>query len=149
MYRPSSGRPCGSTTLFKRVHQCLGMHGVGSFLEPWSPSCGGCASKVPPGTTMVLNTPLRVWEWVRKRGELNIIGTRSKAVRGKNRPRLWTASTTGVTPSGDGWLKALVDILLQMHGQGWMQDDHTGKLISRDGEKVYQSRHAWMRMCPS
>ncbi len=47
---------------------------------------------------------------------------------------MWIASTTGVTPSGDGWLKALVDVLLQT-----MQDDHTGKLISRDGKKVYQS----------
>ena len=87
----------------------------------------------------VLNTPLKAWEWVRKRGELEIVGIRSKAVRGKNRPRLWIASTMGVTPSGDTWLKTLVDLLLRMHGEDWRQDDHTGKLVSRDGKKVYQS----------
>lgn len=58
----------------------------------------------------LLNTPLRAWEWVRKRGELDIIAVRSKAVRGKNRPRLWIASTMGVTPSGDAWLKTLVEL---------------------------------------
>eukprot|EP00434_Breviolum_minutum_P001320 symbB.v1.2.001161.t1/scaffold60.1/size581591/1 len=87
----------------------------------------------------VLNTPLKAWEWVRKRGELEIVGIRSKAVRGKNRPRLWIASTMGVTPSGDTWLKTLVELLLRMHGEDWRQDDHTGKLVSRDGKKVYQS----------
>ena len=87
----------------------------------------------------VLNTPLRAWEWVRKKGELEIIGIRSKAVRGKNKPRLWIASTMGVTPSGDGWLKTLVDLLVRMHGSDWMQDDHTGKLVSRDGKTVYPS----------
>ena len=87
----------------------------------------------------ILNTPLSQCEWVRKKGELSIIALRSKALRGKNRARAWIASTLGVTPSGDGWLPTLMDLLLKAHKSTWKTDDHIGKLASRDGKVFYDS----------
>ncbi len=87
----------------------------------------------------ILNTPLSQCEWVRKKGELSIIALRSKALRGKNRARAWIASTLGVTPSGDGWLPTLMDLLLKAHKSSWKTDDHIGKLASRDGRFFHDS----------
>ena len=87
----------------------------------------------------ILNTPLNQCEWVRKKGELSIIGLRSKALRGKNRARAWIASTLGITQAGDKWLPTLMDLLLKSHKEGWKTDDHLGKLASRDGKFFYDS----------
>eukprot|EP00434_Breviolum_minutum_P007863 symbB.v1.2.006938.t1/scaffold421.1/size207896/1 len=87
----------------------------------------------------ILNTPLGQCEWVRKKGELSIIGLRSKALRGKNKARAWIASTLGITPGGDKWLPTLMDLLLKSHKEGWKTDDHLGKLASRDGKFFHDS----------
>ena len=87
----------------------------------------------------ILNTPLSQCEWVRKKGELSIIGLRSRALRGKNKARAWIASTLGITPSGDKWLPTLMDLLLKSHGESWKTDDHIGKLASRDGKFFHDS----------
>ena len=87
----------------------------------------------------ILNTPLSQCEWVRKKGELSIIGLRSRALRGKNKARAWIASTLGITPSGDKWLPTLMDLLLKSRGESWKTDDHMGKLAARDGRSFHDS----------
>eukprot|EP00435_Cladocopium_sp_Y103_P012323 s2411_g3.t1 len=80
----------------------------------------------------ILQTPIAACEWLRKPGEKEIIGLRSKALRGKSGPRLWVASLKGADKENDGWLPALVSLLLESHGATCHQDDHTGKLTSGD-----------------
>ena len=76
------------------------------------------------------NTPLSAFEWVRRPGSQVIVGLRSKARRGKTGPRLWIASLRGADSIGDGWLEALVKLLLQSHGSDWQRHDFTGKMPS-------------------
>lgn len=78
----------------------------------------------------LLNTPLECCEWVRRPGEVNIIGLRSRALRGKSGPRAWIAALSGVHPDHDDWLPTLMKLLLEAHGATWKWDDHTGKLAS-------------------
>lgn len=77
----------------------------------------------------LLNTPLSCCEWVRRQGEERIVGLRARALRGKSGPRPWVA---GVEADHDEWLTALMDLILQCHGDTWLEDDHFGKLAAKD-----------------
>ena len=82
----------------------------------------------------LLNTPLGCLEWIRRRGELAVVGIRAKTKRGKTRARPWVASLMGVDAGNDRWLAILIELVVGCHGRRWIEDDHFGKEISRDGE---------------
>ena len=78
----------------------------------------------------ILNTPLAACAWLRKPGEKEVIGLRSRALRGKTGPRLWVASLRGACAENDNWLPTLMSLVLESHGATWHSDDHFGKLPS-------------------
>ena len=82
----------------------------------------------------LLHTPMANLEWVRRRGESSIVAIRAKSTQGKNKARPWIASLMGVAPEHDRWLVRLVELLVEIHGQRWAEDDHCGKEVARDGE---------------
>ena len=82
----------------------------------------------------LLNTPLGCLEWIRRRGELAVVGIRAKTKRGKTRARPWVASLMGVDEGNDRWLATLIELVVSSHGRRWIEDDHFGKEIARDGE---------------
>ena len=63
-------------------------------------------------------------------GEKEVIGLRSRALRGKTGPRLWVASLRGACAENDNWLPTLLSLVLESHGATWHSDDHFGKLPS-------------------
>ena len=74
----------------------------------------------------LLNTPISALEWTRRKGGLGIVALRSRALRGKNKARLWIASIKGASKEGDGWLDCLLKLLLESYGSSWKVDDHSG-----------------------
>ena len=76
------------------------------------------------------NTPLSACEWVRKPGSNMIIGLRSRARKGKTGPRLWIISLRGASPDGDGWVQAMVELLINTHGPDWKHHDYMGRMPS-------------------
>ena len=82
----------------------------------------------------LLNTPLAAFEWVRHRGDLKIVGLRSKAVKGKTKARAWICSLLGADSANDKWLSVFVKILVQSHGASWKSHDFTGRLPSATTE---------------
>ena len=81
----------------------------------------------------LLNTPLSAFEWARRRGEAHVVAIRSRALRGKSGARLWVCSVMGLKREHDMWLVRLVELLMETHGTGWKDHDHTGRSISLDG----------------
>lgn len=82
----------------------------------------------------LVHTPLRHLEWVRRRGGTRVVGLRARTTQGKNKARPWVASLMATCRSRDGWLSTLVDLVLMTHGMCWLEDDHFGKEVTRDGE---------------
>ena len=82
----------------------------------------------------LLNTPLSAYEWIRHRGELQIVGLRSKAVKGKTKARAWVCSMLGADPANDQWLQTFVKILVHSHGVSWKSHDFTGRLPAASSE---------------
>ena len=80
----------------------------------------------------LLNTPLHRCEWVRRPTKVEIIGLRSRALRGKTGGRSWIAALGGVCPDNDKWLTTLMRLVVESHGSTWKQDDHFGKQVSSD-----------------
>ena len=93
----------------------------------------------------MLNTPLSCLEWIRRRGELAIVGIRARSSRGKMIARPWVASLMGVEESNDRWLAVLVEMVVASHGRKWIDDDHFGKEIDRSG-KFFTGRPAKMEV---
>ena len=93
----------------------------------------------------MLNTPLSCLEWIRRRGELAIVGIRARSSRGKMRARPWVASLMGVEESNDRWLAVLIELVVGSHGRKWIDDDHFGKEIDRSG-KFFTGRPAKMEI---
>ena len=82
----------------------------------------------------LLNTPISALEWTRRKGGLGIVALRSRALRGKNKARLWIASIKGASEEGDWWLDCLLKLLLESHGSSWKVDERSGRSASRDME---------------
>ena len=83
----------------------------------------------------LINTPLTNYEWVRRPGDSQIVGLRSRARRGKTGPRLWISSLRGASESGDGWVEEFVRILLRTHGRVFEPWDLLrGKDVFKDGD---------------
>lgn len=82
----------------------------------------------------LLHTPLSSLEWVRRKGEIAIVGVRARSTQGKVRARPWVASFMGVEEKNDKWLSSLVTLLVNSHGRRWSSDDHLGKEINRAGD---------------
>ena len=80
------------------------------------------------------NTPLSSCEWVRRRGDIHIVGLRGKARRGKSGARAWVASVLAVDVDSKEWLPILMQLLLEAHGAGWKADDHCGKTPNARGD---------------
>ena len=78
-------------------------------------------------------TPFGNVEWVRRRGENRVVGLRSKFGDSKTGPRPWIASYLGVSEDGDDWLPVFVNLLMEVHGEGWCHHDHMGKSFTPDG----------------
>ena len=81
----------------------------------------------------LLNTPLSDYEWVRRRGSMDIIALRSKALKGKSGARAWICSTLAVDKGHDKWLSVLVGLLIESHGVAWTSHDFTGRLPGPGG----------------
>ena len=123
---PTSRAPGFLKATLAALEQCV----LDAYLQkPERVACGKLRLCIQASTRSddVLNTPLAACEWVRRPGERQIIGLRSRALRGKSGARLWVASLRGVCPGNDGWLLTLVDLLLESHGATWKTDDHLGK----------------------
>ena len=83
-------------------------------------------------------TALSRFEWVRwniegdpKHGTVRGIVTRAYAT--KTVPRHWSASSLGVTERGDGWLQALISLMIEAQPNcKW--DDFTGSAINKNGK---------------
>ena len=71
-------------------------------------------------------TPLRDVEWCRTLGSTEVRGIRAKVNKTKSGPRPWVASHLGVTPKGDGWMSALLELLISAHGSSWRTHDFFG-----------------------
>ena len=129
---PVSRAPC----FFRATLVALEVAVTDPFLtKPVRVACGKLRLCIQASTRFddVLNTPLSGCEWIRRPGEKEIIGLRSRAVRGKSGPRLWVASLKGASQKTDGWLQELMRLLLDSHGETWKKDDHMGKLATAGG----------------
>ena len=82
----------------------------------------------------LVNTPLSSCEWVRRRGDIHIVGLKGKANRGKTNARAWVASILSVDKDSAEWLPTLMQLLLDAHGAGWKADDHCGKSPTAKGD---------------
>ena len=82
----------------------------------------------------LLHTPLSSLEWVRRKGEIAIVGVRARSTQGKVRARPWVASFMGADEKNDKWLSSLVTLLVSSHGRRWSSDDHLGKEVNRAGD---------------
>ena len=78
-------------------------------------------------------TPISCCEWIRRRGEIDIVGIRAKALRGKTGARAWVASVLAADKSNDQWLQTLMKLLLEAHGPGYTYHDHFGRLPNAEG----------------
>ena len=78
-------------------------------------------------------TPIACCEWIRRRGEIDIVGIRAKALRGKSGARAWVASVLAADKSNDQWLQTLMKLLLEAHGHGYTVHDHFGRLPNASG----------------
>ncbi len=78
-------------------------------------------------------TPISSCEWIRRRGEVTVVGLRARAVRGKTGPRAWVASILGADEQNDQWLPTLMRLMLQAHGPGFDVHDHFGRLPDASG----------------
>lgn len=78
-------------------------------------------------------TPFSNVEWVRRKGENAIVGLRSKFGDSKTGPRPWIASYLGASEEGDDWLPVFLNLLMEVHGEGWRLHDHMGKSFTPDG----------------
>eukprot|EP00435_Cladocopium_sp_Y103_P040990 s2430_g11.t1 len=107
----------------------------GYLTKPERVACGKLRLCIQASTRFddLLNTPLVCCEWVRKPGEKDILGLRSRATRGKSGPRMWIAAISGIDPKHDDWLPVLMKLLLEAHGATWKDDDHLGKAARSDG----------------
>ena len=85
------------------------------------------------------STPMGLIEWCRYKGSCHTLGLRAKAPVTKSGPRLWAASHLGVSKDGDGWLAALMDLLLISHGEQWRDHEFCGCATTRDGFAPYPS----------
>ena len=79
------------------------------------------------------NTPIACCEWVRRRGEVDVVGLRAKAHRGKTGPRAWVASVHAADEANDQWMPTLMKLLLEAHGPGYTVHDHFGRLPNAEG----------------
>lgn len=70
---------------------------------------------------------------IRRRGEIDIVGIRAKALRGKTGARAWVASVLAADKSNDQWLQTLMKLLLEAHGPGYAFHDHFGRLPNAEG----------------
>lgn len=71
-------------------------------------------------------------EWCRVVGTTEFLSLRAKARRTKTGPRPWAASWLGVVQENDGWMAALMKLVLTMHGPTWKQHGFFG--CSGDGK---------------
>lgn len=78
-------------------------------------------------------TPFGNVEWIRRRGENRVVGLRSKFGDSKTGPRPWIASYLGVSEDGDDWLPVFVNLVMEVHGEGWRHHDHMGKSFTPGG----------------
>ena len=85
------------------------------------------------------STPLGLIEWCRYRGTCRTLGIRAKAPVTKSGPRLWAASHLGVSKEGDGWLAALMDMILESHGPGWRDHEFCGCAVAGGSFAAYPS----------
>ena len=135
-YAASKTTPPSRAPFFtKLTMSSLEMAVLDPFLSrPERVACGKLRLCVQSSTRFddILNTPLSGCEWVRRPGERNIIGLRSKALRGKTGGRSWIAALPGVKPDHDKWLIVLMELVLGSHGATWKQDDHFGKMAAGD-----------------
>ena len=106
----------------------------GLLTKPERVACGKLRLCIQSSTRFddILNTPLVCCEWVRRPGEAEILGLRSRAIRGKSGPRAWIAAISGVDPKHDDWLPVLMKLVLESHGVKWREDDHMGKAAGPD-----------------
>ena len=81
-------------------------------------------------------TPMACVEWVRRRGEKEVVGLRTRQAGSKTGNRPWVASYLGVKEDGDDWLSILVHLIIQDHGRDWEKDDHLGKAYTKDYESA-------------
>lgn len=88
------------------------------------------------------STPLGACEWVRRRGEVLVVGLRARAWKGKTHARAWVCSSLGVKPEHDKWLQALMPLLVDAHGPEWKQHDHLGKMPSGASAESFLARPA-------
>ncbi len=82
----------------------------------------------------LLHTPLSALEWVRRKGEVAIVGVRARTTQGKVRARPWVASFMGASDLFDKWLSTLIKLVVSSHGRRWGADDHFGKEVNRAGD---------------
>ena len=82
----------------------------------------------------LLHTPLSSLEWVRRKGEVAIVGVRARSTQGKVRARPWVASFMGASDLFDKWLNTLIGLVVNSHGRRWGADDHFGKEVNRAGD---------------
>ena len=126
---PTSRAPC----FVKATLNALEMAVLDPFLSaPERIACGKlrlCA-QASVRYDDLLNTPLHRCEWVRRPGQTEIIGLRSRALRGKTGARSWIAALGGVSADNDKWLPTLMRLVVEAHGSTWKQDDHFGKQVS-------------------
>ena len=113
----------------------------GYLTKPERVACGKLRLGIQSSTRFddLLNTPLVCCEWVRRPGESEILGLRSRTIRGKSGPRAWIAAISGVNPKHDDWLPVLMKLVLESHGIKWKEDDHMGKSAGQDGDKFLRS----------
>lgn len=83
------------------------------------------------------STPLGACEWVRRRGEVHVVGLRARAWKGKTHARAWVCSSLGVVPEHDKWLQALMPLLVESHGPEWKQHGHLGKMPSGTSAEAF------------
>lgn len=109
--------------------------------KPERVACGKLRLCIQSSTRFddILNTPLVCCEWVRRPGEAEILGLRSRAIRGKSGPRAWIAAISGVDPKHDDWLPVLMKLILESHGVKWKEDDHMGKAAGSDDTTFLRS----------
>ena len=113
----------------------------GLLTKPERVACGKLRLCIQSSTRFddILNTPLVCCEWVRRPGEAEILGLRSRAIRGKSGPRAWIAAISGVDQKHDDWLPVLMKLILESHGVKWREDDHMGKAAGSDDATFLRS----------
>ena len=80
----------------------------------------------------LVRTPILSVEWVRRRGEAEVVGLRTRQAGSKTGNRPWVSSYLGVRAEGDDWLSTLIHLVLQDDGGDWEKDDHFGKAYTKD-----------------